>query len=138
MPIMIPGVAAVILNDDRELLLQQKADGSWSLPAGMIEPGESPKHALIREVAEETGFEVNIERLIGLFGGEGFGFTYPNGDQVEYTALLFRCKIIGRSIKPMDTETVTLKYFGKHSMPQLALPYPMSCLFDELSVTTIL
>ncbi|MCX8936620.1 NUDIX domain-containing protein, partial [Vibrio parahaemolyticus] len=53
MPLLIPGVAAVILNESKELLLQQKLDGTWSLPAGMIEPQESPVQALLREVREE-------------------------------------------------------------------------------------
>ncbi|TOK93062.1 NUDIX domain-containing protein, partial [Vibrio parahaemolyticus] len=42
MPLLIPSVAGVILNEDQELLLQQKSDNTWSLPAGMIEPQESP------------------------------------------------------------------------------------------------
>ncbi|RXJ74646.1 NUDIX hydrolase [Veronia nyctiphanis] len=134
---MVPGVAAVILNEQGQLLLQKKADGSWSLPAGMIEPGESPKTALLREVEEETGFKVSVEKLIGIFGGEGFGFTYPNGDQVEYTAMLFRCTINGQSEKPLDKETVSLEYFDKHSMPELALPYPLDCLFDDFAEVVI-
>ncbi|GAB7230761.1 hypothetical protein VrSk94_44560 [Vibrio rotiferianus] len=78
--LMIPGVAAVILNESNKLLLQKKSDGSWSLPAGMIEPAESPSQAVVREVREETGLKVKVERVLGVFGGEGFGFTYPNGD----------------------------------------------------------
>ncbi|HCM0974842.1 TPA: NUDIX domain-containing protein, partial [Vibrio parahaemolyticus] len=85
MPLLIPSVAGVILNEDQELLLQQKSDNTWSLPAGMIEPQESPVQALVREVREETGLAIKVERLLGVFGGEGFGFTYPNGDQVENT-----------------------------------------------------
>ncbi|OQK56226.1 hypothetical protein XM77_c11638 [Vibrio vulnificus] len=69
MPLLIPGVAGVILNENKELLLQQKSDGTWSLPAGMIEPQESPVQALIREVREETGLAVKVDRLLGVFGG---------------------------------------------------------------------
>ncbi|MDF5575884.1 NUDIX domain-containing protein [Vibrio parahaemolyticus] len=131
MPLLIPGVAAVILNESKELLLQQKLDGAWSLPAGMIEPQESPVQALIREVREETGLAVKVERLLGVFGGEGFGFTYPNGDQVEYTVIMFKCVVESNSKSATDDETVCLEWFSKSNMPKLELPYPIECLFAE-------
>ncbi|GLR06580.1 NUDIX domain-containing protein [Vibrio hyugaensis] len=129
--LMIPGVAAVILNQSKQLLLQKKSDGSWSLPAGMIEPAESPSQAVIREVREETGLAVEVERVLGVFGGEGFGFTYRNGDQVEYTVIMFKCKQTGLASEEIDDETIELAWFSKSDMPMLALPYPLECLFSE-------
>jgi 8-oxo-dGTP pyrophosphatase MutT (NUDIX family) len=136
--LLLPCVAAVILNEHNELLLQQKQDGSWSLPAGMIEPGESPKAAIIREVAEETGLAVDVGGLLGVFGGEGFTFTYANGDQVEYTVILIRCIVQGRSEAPMDDETFRLAYFDKKSLPMLALPYSLDVLFNEVSAAIVM
>ncbi|CZF78420.1 Diadenosine hexaphosphate hydrolase [Grimontia celer] len=131
MPLLLPGVAAVILNECNELLLQQKNDNTWSLPAGMIEPQESPVQAVIREVREETGFIVKVDRLLGVFGGDGFCFTYPNGDQVEYTIILFKCVVKGASESEVDRETKNLEWFSKDDLPKLELPYPLECLFDE-------
>ncbi|PIB10807.1 NUDIX domain-containing protein [Vibrio rotiferianus] len=125
--LMIPGVAAVILNESNKLLLQKKSDGSWSLPAGMIEPAESPSQAVVREVREETGLKIKVERVLGVFGGEGFGFTYPNGDQVEYTVVLLKCL----QTEQLDDETIELAWFSKTDMPTLALLYPLECLFAE-------
>ncbi len=130
--LLIPAVAAVILNENKELLLQQKPDKSWSLPAGMIEPGESPGEAVIREVREETGLIVSVERVLGVFGGKDFCFTYANGDKVEYTVILCRCRVISRSDTQIDPETESLGYFSKTAMPSLALPYPLQYLFDEV------
>ena len=57
--LLLPSVAAVIRNSDGRLLLQEKASGEgWSLPAGAIEPGESPAQAVRREVLEETGLTI--------------------------------------------------------------------------------
>ncbi|MDP2575080.1 NUDIX domain-containing protein [Vibrio penaeicida] len=131
-PLLIPSVAAVILDEHKRLLLQQKQDGSWSLPAGMIELGESPSAAIKREVLEETGYTVSAMKILGAFGGEGFSFTYPNGDRVDYTVILFRCHVTGLPSKELDEETKALQYFSKDKMPDLALPYPKDCLFDEL------
>lgn len=131
MPLLIPSVAGVILNEDQELLLQQKSDNTWSLPAGMIEPQESPVQGLVREVREETGLAIKVERLLGVFGGEGFGFTYPNGDQVEYTVIMFKCVVGSQLQTALDDETVSLKWFSKGNLPKLELPYPLENLFAE-------
>ncbi|WP_321846926.1 NUDIX domain-containing protein [Paraburkholderia bannensis] len=128
--ILSPSVAAVIHNQDGKLLLQEKSSGeAWSLPAGGIELGESPQEAIVREVMEETGYAVRIHAILGVFGGLEFRYTYPSGDRVEYVVTLFQCKIIGGSGVPTDSETRATKYFGRHDMPELALPYPKDDLF---------
>lgn len=131
--LLVPSVAAVIHNTKGELLLQQKRDGSWSLPAGAIEPGETPEQALYREVSEETGLQVKPIALLGVFGGAHFRYTYANGDQVEYTVILFHCQPIGNSSLPTDEETVALQYFPPVHMPPLALPYPQDVLFQQIN-----
>jgi 8-oxo-dGTP pyrophosphatase MutT (NUDIX family) len=128
--LLMPGVAAVIHDPARRILLQEKASGEgWSLPAGAIEPGESPEQALRREVREETGLEVEPGGIIGVFGGEAFRYVYPNGDAVEYVVMLYRCRVIGEASGPLDPETKSLRYFAESEMPKLALPYPMEALF---------
>ncbi|WP_035557582.1 NUDIX domain-containing protein [Burkholderia sp. 9120] len=128
--ILSPSVAAVIHNEEGELLLQEKSSGeAWSLPAGGIELGESPQEAIIREVMEETGYAVRIHAILGVFGGHAFRYAYPNGDQVEYVVTLFQCKIVGGSGVPFDSETKSIRYFKRNEMPELALPYPKDDLF---------
>ncbi len=131
--LMIPSVAAVILNEKNELLLQEKHCETWSLPAGMIEPGETPHDAIIREVREETGLLIETSRILGVFGGKDFRYTYQNGDQVEYTVILFLCTVKHDSAEITDSETRSVKYFPKTEMPRLALPYPIEILFNEFS-----
>lgn len=135
--LMIPSVAAVILDAANRILLQEKSGESWSLPAGMIEPGESPSKAVVREVEEETGLIVTPNRILGVFGGEQFRYVYPNGDQVEYTIILMHCLIARDTGVIADSETKSLNYFDKGSMPELALPYPKEVLFNEVASTYI-
>jgi 8-oxo-dGTP pyrophosphatase MutT (NUDIX family) len=73
------------------------------MPAGAIEPGENPAQAIVWEVREETGLKVKRERIVGVFGGNGFRLEYSNGDQVEYTVgLLERAR--RPSVGCFDTE----------------------------------
>lgn len=93
--LLVPSVAAVIQDGDGRLLLQEKASGEgWSLPAGAIEPGETPQEAIMREVLEETGLKVAPVEILGVFGGRDCRHTYPNGDEVEYVVTLFRCAVV--------------------------------------------
>ncbi|MBB2755144.1 UNVERIFIED_ORG: 8-oxo-dGTP pyrophosphatase MutT (NUDIX family) [Rhizobium aethiopicum] len=128
--LLVPSVAAVIHDDAGNLLLQKKASGEgWSLPAGAIEPGETPQEAVIREVAEETGLVVALTSILGVFGGRGFRYIYPNGHQVEYVVTLFKCQVLKGGDAWTDTETKSVRYFAKDDMPSLALPYPVPTLF---------
>ena len=59
--ILRPGVSALVRDDDGRLLLEHRADsGDWSLPGGAVDPSEAPAQALVREVREETGLDVEV------------------------------------------------------------------------------
>jgi len=66
----IPAVAAVIVQDDRLLLIKRGVEpskGKWSIPGGSIEWGETLEDALKREVREETGLEIEVGAVAGVF-----------------------------------------------------------------------
>lgn len=127
--LIIPSVAALIHDEHGRLLLQEKHDGSWSLPAGAIEPGESPEEAVRREVLEETGFTCGECVVVEVLGGPAFRHTYPNQDQVEYALVLFRCGVEEAGAIRDREETKSLRYFRREEMPDLALPYSLDTLF---------
>jgi 8-oxo-dGTP pyrophosphatase MutT (NUDIX family) len=123
-------VAALVRNAHGRLLLQQKSSGEgWSLPAGAIEPGETPEEALRREVLEETGLAVVPQSILGVFGGDRFRHVYPNGATLEYTIVLYRCTVTAEVTTNLDAETQALQYFALAEMPRLVLPFPMELLF---------
>jgi 8-oxo-dGTP pyrophosphatase MutT (NUDIX family) len=90
--LLIPAVAAIVRDEAGRVLLQQRHDDSWSLPAGAMEPGESPTVAVIREVFEETGLQVRPSRIAAVVGGSSCRVRYPNGDEVEYVVTVFDCE----------------------------------------------
>jgi 8-oxo-dGTP pyrophosphatase MutT (NUDIX family) len=125
--LMIPGVAGVLRDEQGRVLLHRNLDGEWGVPAGAVEPGESPAQAIEREVLEETGLFVRVDRILGVVGGSDCRLTYPNGDQVEYVCTVFECSRVGGELLVSGEETSMLRWFSVSSMPRLAFPYP-----DEL------
>lgn len=62
------GTDAAIFNERGEILLMERSDGSgWCLPCGFVDPNETPAEGIVREVREETGLEVTVKRLVGVF-----------------------------------------------------------------------
>ena len=84
----MPSAAALCRDgSDRILLVRQADTGRWSTPGGVIEPGEAPEQAAIREVHEETGLAVVIDSLRTAVGGPDYRTMYSNGDRLSYVAL---------------------------------------------------
>ena len=127
--IQVPSVATVILNANQQILLQEK-DGAqgWCLPAVTIELGETPQAARDRLITEQLGLGLVSAQLLDVFGGKAFRCMYPNGDEVEYTAIVFYCVTDGQ-LRVQDGQARQLRYFSRSQMPVLALPYPKDILF---------
>lgn len=129
--ILYPAAGGAIFDAAGRILLQEKTfESGWFLPGGAIEPGERPEEALVREVAEETGYIVRPLRILLMIGGPEYRYEYPNGDKVEILGPIYRCEIVGESDGPVDDETKRLEWFAREDMPKLTMPYPVDALFD--------
>ena len=112
------GVSAVVTNDRNEILLVKSKDhGQWMPIGGMVEVGEEPADAAIREVREETGIEAIAQRLAAVFDGPDV--TYANGDRVHYITLVFRCQAVGGSPRVGDEENSDVKFFPTNALPPM-------------------
>ncbi|MGS2616020.1 NUDIX hydrolase [Micromonospora sp. LZ34] len=113
----LPSVSAVVRNAAGELLLGKRADdGRWSVVSGFVEPGEQPATAVIREVYEETGLDVEPVRLSSVVSHP---HTYPNGDRCEYLNLGFHCRLLGGTARVNDDESVAVRWFPMDALPTL-------------------
>ncbi|MEO0604341.1 MAG: NUDIX domain-containing protein, partial [Myxococcota bacterium] len=127
--LMLSGVAAIVRDaEGRVLFVREGPEAHWPLPGGGMEPGETPAEATVREVYEETGFDVVPERLVGVFSGLGFRHHYPNGHEVEWTGIVFECRHVGGGFAPMDGEVSEHRYFDVAEAPDLFLDYPSDLL----------
>ena len=118
-----PAVACLIRDDDdRMLLVRQSGDSTWSLPAGAIDPGETPAEAVRREVREEASVDVELLRLAGVFGGgPSFRRCYANGDEVAWVTITFEAHIIAGVPAPDDEEIAEVRWASVAELENLDL-----------------
>ncbi|MFJ7730625.1 NUDIX hydrolase [Lysinibacillus sp. NPDC097231] len=92
------GASAIVINDHKVLMVRSKGTNSWGVPSGEIENNEKPEEACIREVWEETGYKVTINKP--LHTKKTFIKDY------EVTTAYFLCEIIGGSIQYHDPDDI--------------------------------
>ena len=114
------GAAAIIVNDEGEILLQSRADRDlWGLPGGCQELGESFKETIIREIKEETNLDVKEEdlELIDIVSGKSRRNSYPNGDVVINNTALYLVKKYSGELK-WNEESKEIKFFDLDNLPE--------------------
>lgn len=106
------GVFASIFNENNEILCVQRnyPPYGWTTPGGRLEDGEAPEDGVVREVFEETGYHVLVERLVGIYAAPF------KSDLV----ISFACTISAREHWKADAEIADVRFF-----PVSELPTPM-------------
>ncbi len=127
-PLFAVGAGVLLEDAEGRLLLQRRSDdGLLGLPGGTAEPGETLPGCAARELAEETGWHLDPERLrpLATLSGPEYYFRYPNGDQVYYVSTLYRGKLADCSGGGSgDAETLELCWVEVSELtdPQLSGP----------------
>ncbi len=116
------GCSAVIFDETRQkMLLTRRTDnGLWCLPGGGMDPGENAEETCIREVYEETGLQVQVVRLIGVYSSPDFLVEYPDGNRVQGVALNFEARVM-KGRPRISAETTDLNYFLPEEMQKLVV-----------------
>lgn len=119
--LLLPGVSAVVFDAEGRILLGQRTDsGRWSLPSGIVEPGEQPGTSMLRELMEETCVQARIDRLALLTAEPAM--TYPNGDQCQFISMVFRCTYEAGEARVGDEESIAVGWFAVDALPELTKP----------------
>lgn len=83
-----------------------------------VEPGEEPSDAVAREVREETGARIHVDRIVGAYGGRPLMAEYPNGDRVAYVTTAYECQLLDSAQPDMD-ELLELRWFSRDEIVDL-------------------
>lgn len=133
--IILMSAGAVVQDTQERVLLGLRSDThTWGLPAGLMELGETPAGTIVREAYEELRLRIRPTQLVSVFTGPAMFHTYPDGNQVQLAATLFRAEIVEGTPIPDGTETLAADWFDltmlppmpprHHWMLQVALAHP--------------
>lgn len=119
-PLPLVGTTAVVLRGDRVLLGRRSDNGALTPITGIVDPGEEPADAAVRETLEEAGVVCRVERLAWVH--QIPRVTYENGDQSDYLDLTFRCTWVSGDPYPADGEMTEVGWYDLDALPTLELP----------------
>ncbi|MEV6586981.1 NUDIX hydrolase [Streptomyces acidicola] len=114
----LPGVTAIVFDDEGRVLLNRRSDtGKWAVIGGIPDPGEQPAACAVREVFEETGVQCVAERVVVV---QALGpVRYDNEDVCQYMDTTFRCRAVGGEACVNDDESLEVDWFEVAALPEL-------------------
>lgn len=118
-PIISIGVGVVIENKKGEILLQKRKDNEkWAIIGGGMEIGESFEDTIRREAKEEAGIELGELTLMAICNGQDRFISYPNGDIVYSSSIVFKTNIYYGNIVSNPEEVIEHKFFSRDNLPK--------------------
>jgi ADP-ribose pyrophosphatase YjhB (NUDIX family) len=124
-------VRGAVVRENQILLVREREDGGWTLPGGWADVGESPSSMVVREVKEESGYDVAPRKLAALFDRN----KHPHPPESTHAyKLLFLCDLLGGEATP-SFETPEVRFFPRHELPHLSAAriteYQIEHMFDH-------
>jgi ADP-ribose pyrophosphatase YjhB (NUDIX family) len=119
-PVVVRSVCGVLALDaqGRLLLVRRAEDGSWCLPGGGVEPGETWADAARRECLEETGWLIEVTGVFGVYSDPSTQMhVYPSGNRVHFAGVVFAARATER-VGRADDEVLEVRFFDRHDLPQ--------------------
>ncbi|GAA1440211.1 NUDIX domain-containing protein [Nocardiopsis tropica] len=118
---LVVAASAAVVDDEGRLLLQRRVDnGLWAMPGGAMEMTESLPEAAVREVREETGYEVEVIGLVGTYTDARHIIAYSDGEVRRQFNVCFRARVVSGRLAVSD-ESHEVRWFGPEEVAGLEM-----------------
>ena len=133
--LLLPSITVVIRDDEgRVLLVRERSSGQWGTVGGLVEIGEHPAEAAVREAKEEAGVDVALTGILTAVGGPRYEVVYPNGDRTAYVAVVYGASVVAGEPVHDGDETTGAGWFTLDEVASLDLNSFARALFDEIGL----
>lgn len=113
---LVPAASAVVTDETGRLLLAKRNDNNlWTIPGGEMKPGETIAETAVREVKEETGIDVEVVSLVGIYSNPSHVVEYSDGEVRQQFSVCFACRRAGGDLETSD-ETSDVGYFTPNQL----------------------
>jgi len=128
---VVPSVTAVVEDSDGRILLIHKTDNNlWALPGGGHDIGETIADTVVREVREETGYDVEVTGLVGTYTNPKHVMAYNDGEVRQQFSLCFRARVIGGQPRT-SSESKAVRWVAPADMADLEMHPSMRLRIDQ-------
>ena len=135
--VRLRAVAGVVLSDGagRTLLMRRRGEGTWGIPGGGLEPGETWVGTAIRECREETGWLARIDGLLGIYSDPATQLhRYPGGAERHFVGVVFLATATQRD-DVSDDEAIELRWVTPDNLPHPLFAPDVPVLRDAFAAT---
>ncbi|SIO91358.1 NUDIX hydrolase [Nocardiopsis sp. JB363] len=128
---LVVAASAAVVDDEGRLLLQRRVDnGLWAMPGGGMEMTESLPQAAVREVREETGYEVEVTGVVGTYTDARHVIAYSDGEVRRQFNVCFRARVVGGERRVSD-ESHEVRWFSPEEVVGLRMHHTQRLRVDH-------